>query len=71
MDFNKPIYAEIANDEKEVLKFQEYLQKNGIKFSESTERPASYEDFRIFECIMTRDQLLAANMANDNVLFYQ
>lgn len=68
MDFNKPICAEIVDDEKKVLEFQKYLQKNGIKFSESTESPI--EGIRIFECIMTKGQLLTANMNND-VLFYQ
>lgn len=37
MDFNKPIYGEILENEKEVLKFRKYLQENNIKFTETTE----------------------------------
>lgn len=70
MGFNKPIYGEILENEKEVLKFRNYLQENGIKFTETTEDYMTVDGAHFFECMMTKEQLLEAN-ANIDVLLYQ
>lgn len=70
MDFSKPIYGEILEDDNEVFKFRKYLQENGIKFTETTEDYMTVGGAHFFECMMTKEQLLEAN-ANIDVLLYQ
>ena len=68
MDYNKPIYAEIVEDQQEIEKFRAYLNDHGINFKESTEM--SIDGVHIFEMMLTKEQLFEVNAATD-ALFYQ
>ena len=65
MDFNKPVYAEIDGGEDAANKFREYLVNHDIAFNEAFE----YGVY-IFECDMTENEMLDANLETD-ALFYQ
>ena len=69
MDFTKPIYAEVEGNSY-AKDFREYLTTHGIKFDEVIDDYKYVGDYHVFQCIMTKEQMLGANR-DTNVLFYQ
>lgn len=69
MDFNKPIYAE-AEDNVDANEIRKYLINHGIEFKEVTDDYKFIGDYHVFECIMTKEQMLEVNK-NTPALLYQ
>lgn len=69
MDFAKYIYAEIKGDSN-AHKLRDYLISHEIKFDEELSNYKFVDDYYVFLCIMTKDQMLKANQET-GALFYQ
>lgn len=69
MDFTKYIYAEIKGDSN-ANKLRDYLISHEIKFDEELSSYKFVDDYYVFRCIMTKDQMLKANQET-GALFYQ
>ena len=69
MDFNKPIHAEAEGDDA-ANEIRDYLVSHGIEFKEATDDYKFVGDYHIFDCIMTKEQMIEAN-ENTSALFYQ
>ena len=69
MDFTKYIYAEIKGDSN-AIKLRDYLISHEIKFDEELSSYKFVDDYYVFRCIMTKEQMLEANREIE-VLFYQ
>lgn len=69
MNFTKYVYAEIEGDS-DANKLREYLLHNEIKFDEELSSYKFVDDYYVFRCIMTKDQMIKANQET-GALFYQ
>lgn len=69
MDFDKYIYAEIKGDSN-AHELRDYLISHEIKFDEELSNYKFDDEYYVFRCIMTKDQMLKANQET-GALFYQ
>ena len=69
MDFTKYIYTETKGDSN-ANKLRDYLISHEIKFDEELSNYKFEDDYYVFRCIMTKDQMLKANQET-GTLFYQ
>ena len=69
MDFTKYIYAEIEGDS-DSCKLRDYLISHEIKFDEELSSYKFVDNYYVFRCIMTKEQMFEANRET-GALFYQ
>ena len=68
-DRTELVYAEIIEDEAEVVKLRNYLNDRGIAFKEETDDYNTIDGFHMFTFFMNGAELLEANKEID-ALFY-